>query len=472
MTISKSDYDLAVIGAGPGGYHAAVLGAQQGMRVLLVEKETLGGTCLNRGCIPTKSFVHDTRVLATARESGVLTGKSGLGIDIGLMVARKNKVVAANVGGLEAIIRSRGIDIAIGLGELSGPGCIKVRSALGEPQTYHARNIILANGSRPAVPGFITVDGEVVQTTDQALNPGAIPDKMAIIGGGVIGMEFASIFQALGAKVTVIEMLPDILVSEDPEIRKLLERSLKRHDIAVHCSARVTRVERDENGAVVHFTDSKDTPQRLAVSRVLVATGRAPVLDGLAPEQNGLAMNGPYVKVNERMETSLPGVFAIGDLVGGMMLAHKASAEAEIVIANLSGHGTKRIDNNLIPRCIWCMPEIAAVGMTEAQALETGRRVRVGRFPFSNSGKAHAVAATEGLVKIVADQDSGEILGVHMIGEHVTELLAQPLLAMTMESAVEDLAAVIMPHPTLSEVIKEAALDWDGRAIHLPLKKG
>lgn len=470
MTTLKTKYDMAVIGGGPGGYHAAILAAQQGMRVLLVEKDKLGGTCLNRGCIPTKAFIHDTRMLAGAMESAVFTGQEGLAIDLARMVARKNKVVAANVGGLEAIFRSRSIDIARGLGELIGPRMIRIRFNEGAPETCTASNIVLATGSRPAVPGFIPVDGKVVQTTDQALDAEGVPKKLAIIGGGVIAMEFASIFNALGAQVSVIEMLPDILATEDEEIRTLLKRRLKQLKVAIHCSARVTGVEATDRNAVVRFTDDNGKSQQLDVERVLVATGRAPVTDGLPTGKNGLAMDGPYVKVNSSLETNLPGVFAIGDLIGGMMLAHKASAEAEVVIANLSGHPRKAIDNNRIPRCIWCSPEIAAVGMTEAQAIECGRRVRVGRFPFSNSGKAHAVAATDGMIKIVADGESGEILGVHMIGAHVTELLAQPLLAMTMESAVEDLAEVIMPHPTLSEIIKEAALDWNDAAVHMPVR--
>ena len=284
-------------------------------------------------------------------------------------------------------------------------------------------------------------------------------------------MEFASIFNTMGTQVTVIEMLPDILATEDEEIRALLKRLLKRQKVEVHCSARVTAVEVRDNHAVVGFTAANGESRSLDVDRVLVATGRAPVTDGLLMGEKGIAMQGPYVKVDAGLQTSLPGVFAIGDLVGGMMLAHKASAEAEVVIGNLCGHRRKAIDSNLIPRCIWCVPEIAAVGMTEAQALKDGRKVKVGRFPFSNSGKAHALAATDGMVKIVADGQTGEILGVHMIGAHVTELLAQPLLAMTMESAVEDLAEVIMPHPTLSEAIKEAALDWNDMAIHLPKRR-
>lgn len=470
MTTRKTEYDLAVIGGGPGGYHAAILAAQKGMSVVLVEKDSVGGTCLNRGCIPTKAFIHDTRLLSAARESNVFNGQESLAIDLARMVARKNKVVAANVGGLEAIFRSRGIDVANGRGELLGPGQIRIRPNEGEPTTCNARNIVLANGSRPAVPGFIPVDGTIVQTTDQALDTETVPQNLAIIGGGVIAMEFAAIFNALGARVTVIEMLPDILATEDEEIRTLLKRRLKRLKVAIHCGARVTGVEPTGGNAIVRFTDSSGKTRDLNADRVLVATGRAPVTDGLSAGKQGLAMDGPYVKVNSRLETNLPGVFAIGDLTGGMMLAHKASAEAEVVIDNLSGHPRKPIDTNRIPRCIWCSPEIAAVGMTEAQALESGRRVRVGRFPFSNSGKAHAVAATEGMIKVVADEESGEILGVHMIGAHVTELLAQPLLAMTMESAVEDLSEVIMPHPTLSEVIKEAALDWNGMAVHLPVR--
>ncbi len=453
-------YDLAVIGAGPGGYHAAIIAAQHGLSVLLAERDALGGTCLNRGCIPTKSFLADTGLLEKATHSPVLTGTDKLKLDLKAMVARKNKVVTTMVTGLSKIMDSHGITVVSGQARLEGPGRIRIG-----PRLYKAENIILALGSRPAVPGFIPFDGKLIQTTDQALDPASVPSRLGIIGGGVIGLEFAAVFMALGTKVTILEMLPDILYSEDQEVRRTIRLLMARSGVEIRTATKVLEVNRAGETVELIHQNQAGKSMSLTVDRVLVATGRVPVLDGIDPQRLGLEMNGPYVKVDSFLRTNLAGVYAIGDLVGGMMLAHKASAEAEAAVENILG-GAKTVDPDLIPRCIWCRPEVAAVGLTEDQARESGRRVRAGRFNLPNSGKAQAMGEIDGFVKIIADRDNGEILGVHMVGEHVTDMIGEVLMAKTMEAAVEDLAGVIMPHPTLSENIKEAALDWSGLAIH------
>jgi dihydrolipoamide dehydrogenase len=386
------------------------------------------------------------------------------------MVARKRKVVKTLVDGLGKIIQSNGIDIAQGKGRLTAPGNVRVRQNKGAVKEYQARHIILASGSKPAVPPFIDVDGTLIQTTDEALETEDIPGKLIIIGGGVIGMEMAAIYLNLGTEVTIVEMLPDILVTEDQEIRKIMQKLLTQRGAAVYLQAKAKEVTTRAGGVELTFEDETGTIQNLSADRILVATGRAPVLEGIGARKLGLEVEGSYVKVNKKLETNISGVYAVGDLVGGMMLAHKASAEAEAAVDNILG-ANKEVKAELVPRCIWGVAEIGAVGLTEEEARATQRKIKIGKFPFMSSGAAQAMGNNDGMVKIVGDAETGEILGVHIIGEHATDLIGDPVTTMTMESAVEDLAQAIKPHPTLSETIMEAALDWNGLAIHSP-KKG
>jgi dihydrolipoamide dehydrogenase len=460
-------YDLAIIGGGPGGYVAAITGAQKGLKVLLIEKDTLGGTCLARGCIPTKSLYYDSKLFKAARSSSVLSGTETLSIDPLKMKARKQQLVQALSGGLESVIGSNGIKIVSGMGQLVSPGRLKVVAPDGTIAFFEARNIILATGSRPAVPSFIKVDGHLVQTTDEALDAEDIPRKVVIIGGGVIGLEMAAIYLNLASQVTIIEMLPDIIMTEDQDIRRAMRQLLAREGAAVFLNAAVQEIARKDERVAVGFRDESGGQQTLQADRLLVATGRSPVLDGIDSDQLGLAVQDAFVKVNHHLETSLDGVYAIGDVVGGMMLAHKASAEAEAAVANILG-ADKTIRPEWIPRCIWGLAEIGAVGLTEAQARQTGRSIKIGMFPYSASGAAMALGITNGFTKIIGDADTGEILGVHILGEHATDLISEPAAAMTMESAVEDLYEAVKPHPTLSETVGEAARAWNKLAIHWP----
>jgi dihydrolipoamide dehydrogenase len=462
-------YDLAVIGGGPGGYVAAICGARGGLKTLLVERDALGGTCLNRGCIPTKCFIYDTKLLHGARTSPVLKGGGSLSIDAARMVARKREVVKNLVNGLGSIVKSHRIEVFQGTGELTAPGRLKLIRGDGSLQEVQAANIILATGSRPARLPFIQVDGRVVQTTDEALDAEEIPKGIVIIGGGVIGVEMATIYLHLGCEVTVIELLPDILATEDEESRRLMKMLLEKRGARIHLKARAREVKTSGKQVEIVYENGAGEVQRRKADRLLVAAGRSPVLDGIRPDRLGLKMNGPFVQVNRRLETSLKGVYAIGDLVGGMMLAHKASAEAEAAVANILG-GNREVDPMRIPRCIWGVTEIGAVGLSEAEARKSGRAVKVGKFPYAYSGAAQAMAGVEGFVKVIGDSDSGEILGVHIVGEHATDLIGESVMAMTMESAVEDLAEAVKPHPTLSENLMEAARDWSGAAIHAPRK--
>ena len=460
-------YDLAVIGGGPGGYTAAIRGAQNGLKVLLAEKAALGGVCLNKGCIPAKCFVHDTRLLDSVKQSPVLEGAQTVSIALEKMVARKNKVVKTLVDGLGTIIRSHGIDAVRGEAELTGAKTIRIVDAEGLSREVRAENIIIATGSHPAIPPFITIDGEIIQTTDEALNPRDVPSRLAIIGGGVIGMEFASIYRSLGSEVTIIELLPDILITEDADVRRAMRLLLTQSGVSLHLKSSVRDVSVRNGQAEIDFEDETGKPRGMGADRVLVATGRAPSLHGMDAGKLGLALDGRFVKVNGKLETSLRGVYAIGDVIGGMMLAHKASAEAEAAVDNILG-GSRRVKPELIPRCVWSFREIGSIGLTEEQARSGGRPVKIGKFPYPSNGHAMAIGETDGFVKIVGDAESGEILGVHILGAHATELIGETVVAKTMEAAVEDLAEAIHPHPTLSEAVMEAAMGWNKLAVHAP----
>jgi dihydrolipoamide dehydrogenase len=458
-------HDLLVIGGGPGGYVAAIRAAQHGLKVLLIEKDVLGGTCLNRGCIPTKSYIHDTKLLKAAQSSPVLQGTEGLALDPGKMVARKRQVVKGLVTGLEAILRSNRIDVVAGRGEFLAPGRVRAVKTDGSAAEYQAKHIILATGSRPAIPPFLEVDGRLVQTTDEALDTEEIPRSIIIIGGGVIGTEMAAIYLNLGCQVTILELLPDILTTEDEDVRRTLKKLLQARGATLHLKVTAKEVAGRGDAVEVTWQDQDGHLGTATADRLLVAAGRAPLLTGLDPGKTGLATAGRFIKVNSNCATSLPGVYAIGDLVGGVMLAHKASAEAEIAVASILGQ-PKALRPELIPRCIWGITEIGAVGLTEAEARASGRLIKVGKFPFMNSGAARARGNPDGFTKIIGDAETGEILGVHILGEHATELIGEAVTAMTMEAVVEDLAEAVKPHPTLGETLMEAALGWSGRAIH------
>ncbi len=462
-------YDLAVIGGGPGGYVAAIRGAQKGLKVLLVEKDSLGGTCLNRGCVPTKCFFNDTKLLDAAKESRILTGTHSVGLELDRMVERKRNVVTTMVNGLGAIFKSHGINTIQGRGVILAPGRVQIHPNKGMVMEEQARHIILATGSRPSVPPFVEVDGRLVQTTDEALDPDSIPGHLIIIGGGVIGLEMATIYRTLGSEVTILEMLPDIIMTEDVDIRKTMRMLLEQRGIKVNLKTAVNEVMPKKKKVDVRYDDASGSSKTLTADRVLVATGRAPVLDGIDTEKLDLRKEEPFLKVNEYLETSLPGVYAIGDMIGGMMLAHKASAEAEAAVHNILGE-RRVINPSYIPRCIWGFTEIGSVGLTEQEARAKGYPIKIGKFMYMNSGAAQAMGDTDGFVKIVGDEETGEILGVHILGSHATDLIGEPVMAMTKESAVEDLAEAIKPHPTFSETVMEAAVDWIGLAIH-SLKK-
>lgn len=460
------DYDLAIIGGGPGGYVAAIRAGQMGAKVLLAEKDALGGTCLNRGCIPTKSLLSDVHPLHQIRKSGVYTGAGKLAANLAKMMQRKDEVVTRMAGGVEGLLKANKVTLARAEARFTGPHGLELIGKDGV-QKISAARVIIATGSRPSEVPAIPVDGKQVLNSDHALSLREVPKSLVIIGGGVIGVELATIFSLMGSQVTIVELLPEIIAGEDPEAVAALKSALEEMGIEIITQARAQAVKKGKNGPSLVIGDAAGNERTLKASLVLVAVGRAPNTEGWGRDALDLEMDGPFVKVNARMETSVPGVYAIGDVVGKSMLAHTASEEGVVAVENLMGSG-RQMDYDRIPSCIYTFPEVASVGLSEAQAASRGLKVKVGKFPYRFSGKAAAMGEDQGLVKIVSDPELGEILGACIVGQHATDLIGAVALAMDLEATVDDLGEVVMGHPTLAETVKEAALDCLGRAIHKP----
>lgn len=454
---------ILIVGGGPGGYIAALRAAQLGAQVVLAEKDSLGGTCLNRGCIPTKTFLHTVELYNEVLRRGP---------DIGLEVAaatvnwpklmrRKDEVVGRLVGGVEALLKAKGVSVIKGTAKLLGSREALVERADGGTEKIPAHDIILATGSVPAMPPVPGFDLPGVVTSDEALSFDAPPKSMLIVGGGVIGIELASVFSPLGTEITVVEMLPDILPNVDEEIVGMMREILATANINIQVGAIVNSVEKCGEGLRVKVGGPK--PFEKVVEKVLVAVGRWPNLAGLGLEAIGVELEKGRIKINERMATSLPGLWAIGDCASPIMLAHVASREGEVAAENIMGHPAK-MDYRRVPGAIYTSPEIGWVGLSEKQARQMGHDVGVGRFPMAFNGKSLVMGA-DGLFKIVIDRRHGEILGAHLMGPRATDLIAEAVLAMNMEATVDDLVAAIHAHPTVSEAVGEMALDSLSRAL-------
>lgn len=464
-------YDICVIGAGPGGYVAAIYGAQKGKRVALVEKDHIGGTCLNRGCIPTKTFLAAARLRRGLLKSEVFSlEKSGLQVDMGKLVKRKNGIVASLRKSIESLIKSHGVDSYKGSGRIVNSKTVEIGNTGREAgEKILTQAIIIATGSKPGqLPGVIP-DGERIITSDHAVDLSSIPKDIIIIGGGVIGIEFSSIFRNMGSKVTVIEMLPSILSTEDREIVATLRRILERSGIEIRTDTKVREVKKDEKKVVVFTENQRGEKAHYEAEKILVAAGRIPYTEGLELEDLGVRTERGFVKVNGKMETNVPGIYAIGDVVGGLMLAHAASQEAIVAVDSILGHPSQ-IDYRSIPRCIYSIPEAASVGLNEDEAIANKIAVNVGRFPFSANGKAIIEGESEGFFKVIADKEIGQIIGVHVLGENATDLIGSGVISMALEGTIDDIEASVQAHPTLFEAFKEAVLDAKGKAIHLPPK--
>jgi dihydrolipoamide dehydrogenase len=466
-------YDVVVIGAGTGGYVAAIRAAQLGNRVAVVEKQqALGGTCLIWGCIPTKALLehaHALKIVQGAKEWGITIPAGTPAVDMGQVHARKDKIVTGLTKGIEFLFKRNRIDWIKGTARLAGNGRIEVVE--GEKQSLEAKEIIVATGSAPrSVPG-ITVDHQRIITSDEAIHLKAVPKSLAILGSGAVGVEFASIYRRFGSEVTIIELLPRLVPVEDEAISAELEKSFRKQGIKSLTGTKVTRAAATGAGVELEAQGPQGKSQKLSADLLLVATGRGPVTAGLGAEDLGLEMDRGYIKVDGLYRTSVPHISAVGDVITlgqGVhpQLAHVSSMEGIIVAERLAGQEVRPLNYDHVPGCTYCDPEIGSVGLSEAEARQRGYDVRVGSFPFGVLGRAKMAGETEGFVKIVADKKYDEVLGVHMIGPRSTELVAEAVLALRLECTVEELIKTIHAHPTFSEAVGEAAHATHGAAIH------
>ncbi|MFI5338312.1 MAG: dihydrolipoyl dehydrogenase [Candidatus Methylomirabilales bacterium] len=456
-----SAYDVVVLGAGPGGYVAALRAAQRGAKVCLIEKDVVGGTCLNRGCIPSKALIHSAALWKRAKEGGAFgVNASQWSFDWGKAQSRKNDVVGAQVKGVHTLLGAAKVVVKQGVGSLVDARTVQV-PANGTAETVTGKAIILASGSEPAgIPG-VEVDGERVLTSTEALQLPELPRTFLIVGGGVIGMEFASMLSSLGTEVTVVEMLPQILAMEDPMLVRVLQGALQKQGVAVHVNTKVEKVERTPAGVRVQVSGNTS----LEAERVLIAAGRRLNSHGIGLETVGVKTERGAIQVNERMETSVSGLYAIGDVTGISLLAHVASMQGLVAAANATG-GHETMDYSAIPNCIYTDPEMASVGLSEPQAKEQGRTIKVGRFNFAALGKAMCIGETAGMVKVVADAQTDTVLGVGIVGPHATDIIAEGVLAVRHGLTVHQVAETIHSHPTLPEAVGEAMHDVHGQAIH------
>ncbi len=460
---------LLVIGAGPGGYVAALKAAQLGAEVTVVEDTEVGGTCLNRGCIPTKALVASAEAIHKARNL------KDFGVDVSgeivpnlsRIMERKNKVVSTQVKGIRSLFKSWGVTLIEGKGMLLTPGKVEIEKKDGSVEIVEADKIVIATGSKPARIPIFPFDGEHILSSDDALNIKSIPKSLIIVGAGVIGCEFACIFRELGTEVTMVEMMPGAISTEDPEISRLLEKELKKKKIKLLTEVKVERVEGQHDGIHVGLAGGRE----LVAEKLLVSIGRSLNTEGIGLEAIGIKKGSRgEIEVNEHMETNIEGIYAIGDVTGGILLAHVASREGTVAAYNACGI-EKKIDYSVVPAAIFTSPEIASVGLREGQASEKGIDYITGHFQFRALGKAHAMGEISGFVKVVADKDTDRLLGVHIIGPHASDLIHEAAVAIKAGLKVRDIADTIHAHPTLSEGLMEAAEDVHGEAIHVPKPK-
>jgi len=468
VATSDATFDVTVIGSGPGGYVAAIRAAQLGLKTAVVESAPRpGGTCLHVGCIPTKALLHAAEVLETSRHAGRFGVKMAEGtLDIDALHEYKDKVVMSNVKGIEYLFKKGGITLVPGRGKLAGPGSVVVARAGGATQTIATKFTIVGTGSViRGLPG-VEFDGKQIINSDHALGLKKIPASMIVLGAGAVGVEFASIYATFGAKVTIVELLPRLIPIEDAALGAELERSFKKRGLAVHTGTKVEKVVREKDR--VKVTASKDgKPVELEAELLLVAVGRRPLTEDLGLEALGVKLDRGFIEVDGFMRTAAPGVYAIGDVVKTQALAHVASHEGIVAVEDAAGKHPHPLDYDKVPSCTYCDPEVASIGLSEDEAKKRGHDVVVGKFPFSALGKAKILDDTRGFVKIVAERKYDEVLGVHIIGPHATELISEATAALNLEATAASLFNAVHAHPTLSEAMGEAALAVHGRSIHI-----
>jgi dihydrolipoamide dehydrogenase len=457
------DYDLAVIGGGPGGYVAAIRAAQLGLKTVLVEKDRVGGLCLNWGCIPSKALLYCAEVASLFRRAAEFgIGYDNLALDYAVAQERSRAVVEKMVAGVETLLQQNKVQVVKGTARLTAARSLAVEP---EGRAIEAANIIVATGGVSRSLPNLPIDGDRIITSREALELREAPRSIVIVGAGPVGVEFAYLFRSYGSDVTLLELLPRVLPSEDADSSRVLERALKEQGIAVLTGARVEAVAAGEGGARVVYATGEDK-REVAAERVLVGVGISANTQGLGLEAAGVALERGFVAVDDRCRTNVDGVYAIGDVTGKLPLAHVASTQGVTAVEAIAGLDPPPLDYLKMPRAVYCQPQVASLGLTEAEAKERGLDVAAGRFPFRANGKALALGETEGQVKVIADRATGEIIGFHAVGHGVTELVAEASLAAVLEATARELGYAIHAHPTLSEVVKEAALAVSGEAVH------
>ncbi len=465
--VTDSEYDVAVIGGGPGGYVAAIRAAQLGLKACVIERDALGGVCLNWGCIPSKALLKNAEILSYIHRADQFGLRfDNFSADYSVAVERSRQVVDRMTRGVGFLLRKNNVEHIAGTARLTSANSIDVVGADGQSSQVSARNIIVATGARPRSIPPLPVDGQRIITSREAIVAEDVPASIAIVGGGAIGVEFAYVYRMYGSNVTIIELLPRLVPNEDEEISQQLERAFGRDGIELKTGAGVTAAQADASG--VTLTIEKDGATETArFDKVLVAIGVQPNTEDLGLEALGVATDRGYITVDDQMATNVPGVYAVGDVTGKLALAHVASAQGVTAVESIAGEETQPLDYSLMPRATYCHPQVASMGLTEAQAREQGYEVKIGRFSVQASGKAVAMGENDGLVKLVIDAKYGELLGGHMCGPEVTELLGELSMTKLLEGTTLELGWAVHAHPTISEMVHEAALDAEGRVLHM-----
>jgi dihydrolipoamide dehydrogenase len=468
-------FDIIIIGSGPGGYVTAIRAAQLGFKTAIVERDHLGGICLNWGCIPTKALLRSAEIfhyMQHAKDYGLKA--DNVGFDAAAVVKRSRAVSKRLNDGVGFLMRKNKISVIWGEGAIEAPGRVTVKASKSEAPkgafgagSYEAKHIIIATGARPRVLPGLEPDKKLVWTYFEAMAPDRMPRSLLVIGSGAIGIEFASFYRTLGAEVTVVEVLPQILPAEDAEIAALARKAFEKQGIKIFTGAKVSKLDKKADSVIATVDDGKGATQTLTVERVISAIGVAGNIEGLGLEKVGVKTDRGIITVDSLNRTNVPGIYAIGDVSGPPMLAHKAEHEGVICVEAIKGLNPHPMDKRLIPGCTYCAPQVASVGLTEQAAKEKKLDVRIGRFPFVGNGKAIALGEDQGLVKVIFDKKTGALLGAHMVGAEVTELIQGYVVAMNLETTEEELMHTVFPHPTLSEMMKEAVLDAYGRVLNM-----
>ncbi len=460
---SQTAYDVAVIGGGPGGYVCAIKCAMLGLKTVIFERENVGGTCLNKGCIPTKALLHSAEMfhdfITDAKKNGI--SASDVAMDYSVALSRKNDIVKKLTGGIGGLFRAHGVELVRGEASVEQAGKVLCGGV-----EYATKNIVIASGSKPQVPPISGAQNSGVITSDEFLNLSLIPENTVIIGGGVIGVEFASIIASLGKKATIIEMLPRILNEADEEISAVLTAKLERMGVKIYCGAKLSEIGKNLECTIQNSSGSMN----IECDCVVMAVGRGPVTDGLDAQKLGMRMSGKFIEVDDNMRTNIPGIYAIGDVTGKIQLAHVASAQGLVAADSIAGKSAK-MNYDIVPSCIYTSPEIAWVGLSEQKAKQAGIDYSIGKYSTMVNGKCMTMDASDGFCKLVVKKDTGEILGAQIVAPRATDMIAQIATAMSCEGTVDEIANTIHPHPTVSEIVMEAAHDVHSMCVHSPPKR-